>query len=251
MLFSDRNRTLREITLIMTAPSPSIMPAKEDEWRKFSPMLLRDLCQCAACIHHSTRQKLFSTTDIPRDIRVQSIAPNPTSTDVVDILWDGDVPGYDAGHITSLDTQWLRDICKDGAIPGPFQGRPMQAAPWNAQTLSPREFEYDEYMRDDTVLYSATEQLQTHGLVFITNVPSSEKSVSAIAERIGPLKSTFYGDTWDGKSNLGPRAWMSLALHLGDFSSRACRSHAKSRNSSHRPIGYKRGVHLERPWFPF
>jgi len=36
--------------------------------------------------------------------------------------------------------------------------------------------------------------------LFLRNVPDSEKSVEEIAGRIGTLKDTFYGRTWDVKS---------------------------------------------------
>ncbi|OQO04189.1 hypothetical protein B0A48_10799 [Cryoendolithus antarcticus] len=55
-------------------------------------------------------------------------------------------------------------------------------------------------MQDDSTLLTALRQLQTHGLVFLTEVPGSPESVARIAERIGPLKNTFYGMTWDVRS---------------------------------------------------
>ncbi|KAK5126959.1 hypothetical protein LTR85_008317 [Meristemomyces frigidus] len=55
-------------------------------------------------------------------------------------------------------------------------------------------------MSDDSVLNQALQHLHTHGLLFLTNVPESEKSVATIAERIGPVKNTFYGYTWDVRS---------------------------------------------------
>ncbi|GKU07666.1 unnamed protein product [Fusarium langsethiae] len=52
-------------------------------------------------------------------------------------------------------------------------------------------------MRDDKAVYKLIHQLRTDGLAFITNVPGVEKSVAEIATRIGPVKDTFYGHTWD------------------------------------------------------
>ena len=168
----------------------------------FSAILLRDLCQCPACIHQSTRQKLYSTADIPRDLQARSIAPNQSMTGVVDIHWENDVPGFDSEHTTSLDIRSLQGICKDGATPSPFQSSLAIQTLWDAQSCKLPDFDHDAYMRDDATLYNAIVQLRTHGLVFITNVPKSEKSVSTIAERIGPVKNTFYGYTWDGESSV-------------------------------------------------
>ena len=54
-------------------------------------------------------------------------------------------------------------------------------------------------MEDDKTLYKLIEQLQVQGLAFIANVPGEEESLAKIATRIGPVKDTFYGYTWDGK----------------------------------------------------
>jgi gamma-butyrobetaine dioxygenase len=60
-------------------------------------------------------------------------------------------------------------------------------------------------MTDDKTLYKVLQSLYTHGLVFLKNVPDTIKidssiSVAAIAERIGPIRQSFYGRTWDVRS---------------------------------------------------
>jgi len=59
---------------------------------------------------------------------------------------------------------------------------------------------YGEYMHSDTTLLDALQQLKNYGLVFIKDVPESEKAVEEIGGRIGSLRDTFYGRTWDVKS---------------------------------------------------
>src|SRR5690606_18117044 len=44
---------------------------------------------------------------------------------------------------------------------------------------------------------SALADLRRTGLIFVTDVPTSEHSVERVAHRIGPLQDTFYGRTWD------------------------------------------------------
>jgi alpha-ketoglutarate-dependent taurine dioxygenase len=65
--------------------------------------------------------------------------------------------------------------------------------------------EYERYLGSDEVLFRTLQMLRTHGLVFIYNIPDtidtdSSKSVVAIAERIGTIRDTFYGRTWDVRS---------------------------------------------------
>ncbi|KAK0891191.1 hypothetical protein LTR91_025164 [Friedmanniomyces endolithicus] len=160
----------------------------------FSPILLRDLCKCPVCIHEFTRQRLYSTTDIPPEIQVRSVT---IVDEALIIHWEHDVPGFDAHHYTSISLDTLRGICKTGIAPGPAQVSLPKSALWDASSAGVPDFGYKAYMHDDATLLNVMDRLHSHGLVFITSVPTAEESVSAIAERMGPIKDTFYGKTWD------------------------------------------------------
>ena len=164
---------------------------------EFSALLLRDLCQCPLCVHESTRQKLYSTADIPGDIKARSVEADANSG-TVSILWDRDAPGFDTEHRTELSSGSLRHIATAGVLPGPYRDSFETHRIWDQSPALP-DFDYEAYMHDDETLYHAITQLQRHGLLFVKNVPGIEKSVSTIAERIGPVKDTFYGYTWDGE----------------------------------------------------
>ncbi|KAK3722244.1 hypothetical protein LTR37_002677 [Vermiconidia calcicola] len=166
---------------------------------EFSPILLRDLCDCPSCVDPSTKQKLFSTADIPSSIHARAISQ---TAEGVDIGWIQDVPGYGEGHNTHLDIQTLRDLSTTGMIQASVQSYdPGPQITWDAKAYGELpDIEYDAYMQEDAALLKALRQLHTHGLLFLQNVPESENSVSTIAERIGAVKNTFYGYTWDVRS---------------------------------------------------
>lgn len=164
---------------------------------RFSPILLRDLCQCSRCVDNSTRQKHFATVDIPQDVGPRTVQQDEAN---VHITWSNDIPGLDESHVTSIPLSTIHNILGNGR---PVQARiPLPKALWDAQTYTEEthDFDYDAYMNDETVLYRALQQLETHGLMFITSVPESEHAVESVAQRIGPLKTTFYGKTWDVRS---------------------------------------------------
>ena len=75
---------------------------------------------------------------------------------------------------------------------------------WNCQALEEQiseiTFDYSRYIKDRSTLHSVVAQLQKFGIAFITSTPSDPSSVRNVAERIGPLRNTFYGETWDVKS---------------------------------------------------
>ncbi|KAI7554148.1 Clavaminate synthase-like protein [Hortaea werneckii] len=170
----------------------------DGETHEFSPLLLRDLCQCPRCVDQSTRQKHFSTTQIPSDISA-TVEPG-TNPEVVRLKWTGDIPNYPEDHVTELSVHALRNLVKV-ACPTPNSELPGKVL-WDDASFREdvRDLDYDAYMSDDSVLHQALQYLHTHGLVFLTNVPEQESSVATIAERIGPVKNTFYGYTWDVRS---------------------------------------------------
>ncbi|KAK5129266.1 hypothetical protein LTR08_003645 [Meristemomyces frigidus] len=161
-------------------------------------MLLRDSCCCPLCVDPSTKQKLFSTTDIPATIG--GTASSSDDEEFCTLRWTDDVPGFPDDHVTTLPKDMLREFVTTG---GPVASpKPSERVTWSPDRFrrDVQDVEYEAYMSDDSVLHQALQKLHTHGLLFLTNVPESESSVSAVAERIGPLKNTFYGSTWDVRS---------------------------------------------------
>lgn len=167
----------------------------------FPAVLLRDLCSCPLCIDKSTRQKLFVTADIPLNIQATNCVSGPEN---VYISWNVDVTGYDIAHKTEIPLEKLRNIIRYGnpVRPSSAIGHLPPKVYWSCEMYSStsRDIEYESYMHDDNVLLAALRQIHTHGLLYIKLVPEDEISVEAIAERIGPVKTTFYGRTWDVRS---------------------------------------------------
>jgi gamma-butyrobetaine dioxygenase len=157
---------------------------------------LRDMCTCPRCVDPSTRQKLFVTADIPSDIALESVQELPHG---VEIRWANDIPGLDP-HVSVFDKTIFDAMATTGSsktLP-PMPRRRL----WNDEQFRTEvpDCTYEAYMQDDAVLYQALQKLHSHGLLFLKNVPESPESVIRITNRIGPLKNTFYGETWDVRS---------------------------------------------------
>ena len=58
---------------------------------------------------------------------------------------------------------------------------------------------FGDYLISQEAFYSVLQNLDRYGLAFITDVPGNELAVEQIGERIGPLRHSFYGRTWDVK----------------------------------------------------
>lgn len=162
-----------------------------------SAVLLRDACQCPSCVHYSTNQRLFSVADIPSDISTKNVEVD-TASRTVNITWNKDVPGFSEDHITKLPLDRVQGLSTSGKSPDQRAPQIPQKL-WTSEPLRLPDYDYDTYMKDDSALYALIKQLRVDGLAFVTNIPGLETSLATIATRIGPIKDTFYGQTWDGK----------------------------------------------------
>jgi alpha-ketoglutarate-dependent taurine dioxygenase len=144
----------------------------------------------------STKQKEFSTVDIPLGISPAEVDIN---SETVTIQWNHDVPGFESSHQTQLPISLLKSLVSSGSYRGKRISLPRSY--WKASEFEQlSDFDFESYMHDESVLLKALRQLHTHGLIFLTNLPESTDSVIKAGERIGPLKTTFYGHTWEVRS---------------------------------------------------
>ncbi|OMP87585.1 Gamma-butyrobetaine dioxygenase [Diplodia seriata] len=157
----------------------------------------RDSCTCPMCVDPSSKQKQFQTSDIPADIKATSTLDPEKQT--LDITWTNDIPGFPHDHVTRFDLKPTAVTCRD-SVYHPLE--PKNRLVWDGKTMAEKNkwIPYDRWMADDAVLHDGLEQLGRYGLVFLTDVPDSEQAVERIGGRIGLLKDTFYGRTWDVRS---------------------------------------------------
>lgn len=174
------------------------------------PIYLRDMCTCELCVDPSSGQKNFWTVDIPNDIRVAQRADLPDGGHA--FTWTNDVPGFPSDHITKIREEELyyHLFAKN-------ERRSRTLESWSREKIE-RELmtvDYEAYLNDLETYRSTIRALRDNGLVFIKNVPESEQSVVNIAEKIGPLRNSFYGMTWDVKSVPKAVNVAYTAQHLG------------------------------------
>ena len=162
------------------------------------PTELRNACKCDLCVNPSDRQRNYHWAEIPTDIAVASYRLDATGTHHV--RWRNDLPGFD-DHVSSYTRQEIRTARYTGKKHGHtiFQ-RPTSLWDSTDYDMESATVAYKDFMNSPQSLARLLQQLYTTGLVFVTDVPKSELSVGKIARRIGPLKTTFYGDTWDVRS---------------------------------------------------
>ena len=157
------------------------------------PILLRDSCQCPQCVDLSSRQRKFRTGEIPENISARDYTVNDNK---LLTHWNQDIPGFTADHQSVFTHKQLRSMQHD--VPRRLPQRTLwdrvrfaESGSWTA---------FDDYMNDPNAFTQAVRALREHGLIFVENIPHDEGAVQRIAEKIGPIRNTFYGSTWDVKS---------------------------------------------------
>jgi gamma-butyrobetaine dioxygenase len=183
-------------------PSKHIAVNIDGEPKVFDTVFLRDSCTCPQCMDPHSKQKLFQTSDIPADLEgsCKTVVDDEKGLSI-ELEWRSDVKGYDADHRTRHSLDWLqRALHTEVDLRGSV--RHDDKVLWNAQKITKdnKWVDYDSYMSSDETLFDALTHLNRYGLLFLKNVPDSEASVINLASRIGVLKDTLYGRTWDVRS---------------------------------------------------
>jgi gamma-butyrobetaine dioxygenase len=170
--------------------------------RIFDTVFLRDSCTCPRCVDPHSKQKLFQTSDISPDLEgsCKSVVDEENGLSI-ELGWNNDVKGYGTEHRTRHSIDWLRralntEVELRGGV------RHDDRVYWDNPKITKdnKWVDYNDYMTSDSALFSALTHLNRYGLLFLRNVPDSETSVVDLASRIGVLKDTFYGRTWDVRS---------------------------------------------------
>lgn len=171
----------------------------EDRTKYLDYIQLRDTCSCHKCVDPHSKQRNFHIADIPADIRPSSIHwVHHKEGQSLRVKWASDVPGFDDSHISYFHARQLS---------GP--GSPARRLPaarhrklWDKETMEKDQYwiSYEEYMNDDVKFAKAMRALALYGLLFVKDIPDSREMVEKIATRMGPLRNSFYGKTWDVRS---------------------------------------------------
>lgn len=149
---------------------------------------LRDNCSCSSCIHPSSLQKLHSSADIPLDIKPKGdITVGDTS---VKITWTD-------GHSSEYPFQWLKKHTYHDSSQKEWN-ESRKPTFWKNTDICDKHFvSYQSFMENNEAFLATLRTFLDYGIVFITNVPNEKESVEKVATRIGPIRETFFGRSWD------------------------------------------------------
>ncbi|KAM9494945.1 gamma-butyrobetaine dioxygenase isoform 1-T2 [Clarias gariepinus] len=149
---------------------------------------LRDNCQCPLCMLHSAqaRSLLFIDLDVHTGIDQVQITENNKVT----ITWPDQ-------HSSEFEPDWLKKRCFS---PEARQARQEELflnerELWDSALQIPMA-DYEEVLHDDKAALAWLIALRRVGIVYLKGAPTDRGQVARLGQRIGYLRLTFYGHTW-------------------------------------------------------
>ncbi|KAJ5217999.1 uncharacterized protein N7498_000098 [Penicillium cinerascens] len=172
---------------------------------------LRDLCKCPQCVDPHSNQRSFRTHDIHTSIHPRRVTWDGKD---LEIQWNNDIDGYEREHTSRWPYRYLRDPINnthDSTHPN------MKRFLWNAADMEKYQhwISYEDYMHSNKKFTRAMKSLSSLGLIFVKDIPSSREMVEKIATRMGPLRNSFYGSTWDVRTVPQAKNVAYTNQHLG------------------------------------
>ncbi|XP_055644120.1 gamma-butyrobetaine dioxygenase-like [Toxorhynchites rutilus septentrionalis] len=180
---------------------------------KFPLVWLRDNCQCSECFHPGSHSRILNweSFDVDGVELVSCTVANDGSQ--VDIVWSD-------GHRSHFGCEWLlqrrftdasgRDYLREWYRPPPQL--------WGREDFKNviSSFEFSDVINCDEALQSWIEALVRYGTVMIRNAPLTELECRRLAERVGFIRKTHYGEEFivkakEGTSNV---AYLSTPLQM-------------------------------------
>jgi hypothetical protein len=176
---------------------------------------LRDSCQCAQCVHPSTKQKLFRTGDFARPVPTGALL----RADGLHVQWQD-------GHPSVFSLDFLHrygDPTGQARASSHFEDV-IARRPWDLNLLPPERFmNWDSIKHDPLPAYL---QLLRYGILIVRGLPHESTvrgsegpaGVSQMAGLVGLVRETFYGRFWDvisvrGSTNIAYTD-LNLDLHM-------------------------------------
>jgi trimethyllysine dioxygenase len=159
---------------------------------RFPWFWLRDHGHDGATLHPITLQRQIFTAAIPDDIRAAeaSLAPDGRA-----VLLD-----WPDGARSEFPLAFLWQFRDPRPATTPAR---TPVVLWDAEIgARPPRAPYDAIMADDRGLERWLQAVETYGFCLAEGVPATPEDTAALARRIGYLRATIFGDSWDFTADL-------------------------------------------------
>ncbi|XP_058485176.1 gamma-butyrobetaine dioxygenase [Solea solea] len=149
---------------------------------------LRDNCQCPLCTLQSAQARELLMCDL--DIHTGVDTVEVTKDNKVSIVWPDQ-------HTSVFDPEWLKKRCFSSAARQSLQEELFlnERYYWDSTLCIPTA-DFQQVLQDDNAALAWLLAMRRFGVVCLKGAPAEQGQVARLCERIGFLRLTFYGHTW-------------------------------------------------------
>jgi gamma-butyrobetaine dioxygenase len=145
----------------------------------FPYLWLRD--NCPSAFHPQTKERQFDLLSVPEDLRPDAVVAEDGT---LAISWPGMPP-----PMSRFTSAWLYDHRPGRAVDDPADLPPVT---WGRE-LTIQPFKAAELLADDTALLDFLRTLRRQGLALVTGLAADPEAGMAVARRVGFLRETNFG----------------------------------------------------------
>ncbi|XP_048829717.1 gamma-butyrobetaine dioxygenase isoform X2 [Brienomyrus brachyistius] len=168
---------------------------------------LRDNCQCAQCMLQSASARSLPLSHLDMDTGLERVLITEPSK--VSLVWPDQ-------HISEFHASWLKKRCFSSRARQEMQDELFlnQRVYWGSELQLPTT-SFQEVLHDDKTALAWLATLRRTGIVYLKGASLEQGQVAKLSQRIGYLRLTFYGHTWQVQDK--PTA-NNVAYTSGDLS---------------------------------
>ncbi|KAK6463362.1 gamma-butyrobetaine dioxygenase [Scheffersomyces coipomensis] len=188
---------------------------ENDKVVQFNNVFMRDSCQSPRSVDPFSRQKLFTTAEISKNLKINGIpsiqVDDKTNTEKLIIEWNQNGKIHKSEYSEQFLTKFAQ---KENHHTGKFFDK--ERLLWDESLITKNLDElwssYPSYVKSDQEFFKVVQTLNKFGFAFINempdvthDVPVSEENfstypISDLASKFGYIKKTFYGTLFEVKN---------------------------------------------------
>uniref|UniRef100_A0A1A9WCL6 TauD/TfdA-like domain-containing protein n=1 Tax=Glossina brevipalpis TaxID=37001 RepID=A0A1A9WCL6_9MUSC len=190
-----------------------IQEKSNQELLKFPSVWLRDNCYCNSCFHPVSKSRIHNWNEFDVNVKAEHLQINPETKQIIINWTDKHQSIYDLKWLKerAFNQKYQRDYLRDFYRP--------ETQHWSRSDFErvTHLFQFNDIMNDNNVLKLWLESLATYGIAIIKEAPIEKTVVRKLANRVGFLRRTTYGEEFivQAKSDANNVAYLSdpLAPH--------------------------------------
>lgn len=187
-----------------------VQPAAAAAPLSFPSVWLRDNCRCSSCFHSSSQSRHHDWDRFDAAVRPLALHVD-AEREQLHVRWSDE-------HQSSYALQWLRarsfePQSQRAYLDEFYRPRSRHWAGAEFERIA-QHFRYEQVMAEDEALQQWLQALAVYGVAVLRGAPLDEGVVRRLAERVGFIRRTTYGEEFVVQAKPGAQNYAYLSLPL-------------------------------------